>query len=93
MAATDAVPVGRKVDKVVRDALLAALRQSPEKLKLAAEKAWDRAVEGDLATFREIADRLDGKPTQQVTVGNVENEPFKTSLTVEFINKVAAITE
>lgn len=65
-------PVGRKADKIVRDALLAALRQDPERLKKAAEKAWDKAIEGDLAAFREIADRLDGKAVQPIS-GDDEN--------------------
>lgn len=65
-------PVGRKADKQVRDALLAALRQDPERLKKAAEKVWDKAIDGDLQAFREIADRLDGKAVQPIS-GDDEN--------------------
>ena len=46
--------------------MLAALRQDPDRLKKAAEKAWDKAIEGDLAAFKEIADRLDGKSVQPI---------------------------
>jgi hypothetical protein len=35
-------------------------------LRRIAEKLAEKAEEGDLAAIREIADRLDGKPTQQV---------------------------
>ena len=70
-------PTGRKADKVVRDALLAALRQDPDKLKKAAEKAWDKAIEGDLMAFREIADRLDGKAVQAI-VGDSDYDPILT---------------
>lgn len=59
-------PVGRKADKQVRDALLAALRQDPSRLKLAAEKVWEKAIEGDLSAFKEIADRIDGKAVQPI---------------------------
>jgi len=69
-------PTGRKADKVVRDALLAALRQDPDKLKKAAEKAWDKAIEGDLMAFREIADRLDGKAVQAI-VGDDDYAPVR----------------
>jgi hypothetical protein len=72
MAATDTPPVGRKGDKIVRDALLAALRQDPTQLKKAAEKAWSKAIEGDLPTFKEIADRIDGKVAQPIA-GDSEN--------------------
>lgn len=72
MAATDTTPTGRKADKRVRDALLAALRDDPTRLKRAAEKAWDKAIEGDLPAFREIADRLDGKAVQPIS-GDEDN--------------------
>lgn len=78
-------PTGRKADKVVRDALLAALRQDPNKLKKAAEKAWDKAIEGDLAAFKEIADRLDGKAVQAI-VGDNEYDPVGMSLAVAWVS-------
>jgi hypothetical protein len=70
-------PTGRKADKIVRDALLAALRQDPERLKKAAEKAWDKAIEGDLTAFKEIADRIDGKAPQAI-VGDSDYDPIIT---------------
>ena len=83
-------PTGRKADKVVRDALLAALRQKPERLKNAAEAAWAKAEEGDLAAFREIADRLDGKVPQAV-VGdkNEDSVQMDCNMRVEFIKAIA----
>lgn len=75
-------PVGRKADKVVRDALLAALRQKPQRLKNAAEAAWAKAEEGDLGAFREIADRLDGKVPQAV-VGDDDYDPINVLQRIE----------
>lgn len=75
MAATDTKPTGRKGDKPIRDALLAALRQDPNQLKKAAERAWAKAVDGDLATFKEIADRLDGKSVQPIS-GDPDGDPI-----------------
>jgi hypothetical protein len=72
MAATDTPPTGRKGDKVIRDALKAALRQDPDRLKRVAEKTWLMAEEGNLAAFKEIADRLDGKAVQPIA-GDDEN--------------------
>ena len=70
-------PTGRKADKIVRDALLGALRQDPDKLKKAAEKTWDKAIEGDLAAFKEIADRLDGKAPQAIIGGDKDDPPVR----------------
>lgn len=78
-------PTGRKADKPIRDALLAALRQDPEKLKKAAEKAWEKAMDGDLVAFREIADRLDGKAVQAI-VGDSEFDPVQLAGKVEIVH-------
>ena len=64
---------GQRKDKLIRDALrLAALRvvdgdpQGRTKLAIAAEQVVEAAVGGDLAAFKEIADRLDGRAVQQI---------------------------
>lgn len=75
---------GRKADKIVRDALLAALRQDPERLKRIAEKWWDRAEEEQTA-LNSLADRLDGKPAQQVTLLGDEENPLNV------INKIERV--
>ncbi len=66
---------GSKRDKIVRDALrLAAMRvvegdaQGRIALAVAAEKVMQSAVDGDLAAFKEVADRLDGKAHQSMDV-------------------------
>lgn len=64
---------GQRKDKLIRDALmLAASRvhdadpQSRKKMAVAAEKVVEMAVGGDLAAFKEMADRIDGKPHQSM---------------------------
>lgn len=81
MAATDTLGTGRKGDKVIRDALKAALRQDPERLKRVAEKAWSMAEAGNLAALKEIADRLDGKAVQPIS--NDDDNPFKVIHRIE----------
>ena len=44
-----------------------------------AEKILAQAKEGDVASFREIADRLDGKPSQQVDMIVTRGEPKELS--------------
>lgn len=68
MAKSYKKPGGGKPDKQIRDALLAAARQDPTRLKRAAETAWEKACGGDLGYFKEIADRLDGKTLVQAEV-------------------------
>jgi len=65
-----------KDKRLITDALRRVVTQSPEKLKKACEKVLDDAVEGNLASFSVIADRLDGKPAQSVTLGEDSENPF-----------------
>lgn len=65
-------PTGGKPDKLIRDALKAAIRQEPEKLKRIAEKMLDLAEEGNVQAFKEITDRIDGKAVQPIS-GDDEN--------------------
>ena len=47
-------------------ALERAVIQDPNKLREIALKVLDMAANGDMAAIRELVDRLDGKPTQQI---------------------------
>ena len=53
-------------EKPFNDALRIALRGDPLRLRRIAEKLAEKAEGGDLAAIRELADRLDGKPTQAI---------------------------
>lgn len=77
-------PGGRSKDRAWRDALRLAVNRLTEDgeqklLNVIAEKLVALALEGNLAAIREIADRLDGKPIQAVSldadieVGNLES--------------------
>jgi len=66
---------GQRKDKLIRDALMLAVNRVQEgdpqgrrKLAIAAAAVVEKAVEGDLAAFKEIADRIDGKAPQSVDV-------------------------
>lgn len=84
MAATDSKPRGGKPDKLVRDALMAAIRQEPERLKRIAAKWLDKAEEGDQQAINALADRLDGKAVQPI-VGDDEHPPIDANLIVTFV--------
>ena len=71
--------MGRPIGSVNRerpfnDALRIALKRDPLRLHRIAERLADKAEAGDLAAIREIADRLDGKPTQVVDCPDVPAE-------------------
>lgn len=74
---------GRKADKIVRDALLAAQRQDPDRLKRVAEAWWNDA-EKDQQARNALADRLDGKAVQPI-VGDDDYPPIEAHLTVTFV--------
>ena len=65
-----------KDKRLITDELRRVITQSPEKLKKACERVLDDAVDGNLAAFSVIADRLDGKPAQSVLLGNDPNFPI-----------------
>lgn len=75
--ATDNIPFdGGKADKLMRDALLLALRRQAEDadgrktdmLRLVADKLVDKAADGDMQAIKEILDRIDGRSAQSTTV-------------------------
>ena len=53
-----------KEHRLITSALKRAVVQNPDALREACLKVLDDAKNGNLAAFREIADRLDGKPAQ-----------------------------
>ena len=63
-------PIKSERNRLVREAILKALEKGgkppEEALVPMAEKMIEQAASGDVASFREIADRLDGKPSQQI---------------------------
>ncbi len=58
--------------RLVTSALKRAVAQNPEKLRKACMKVLDDAVEGNLPAFNTIADRLEGRPAQSVSLGGIE---------------------
>ena len=74
-------PIKHERNRIVREAILIALGeegQTPEQAFLPiARKHLELAKNGDTMSFREIADRLDGKPAQQVQIQGDADQPLK----------------
>lgn len=73
---------GRKADKLIGDALRVAAKrviegdaQGRTYLAKAAEEIVLKAADGDIAAFKEMADRLDGKAVQQLDVTTTHERP------------------
>lgn len=85
-------PVGNtnsKADnRLWRNTINRAIAQGdPDRLRKIAEALLDKAAEGDVSALRELGDRLDGKPTQQVEVAAT------VGLTVEVVRFADTPTE
>lgn len=76
-------PTGAKPDKLIRDALKAALRQDPGALKRIAEN-WVLRAETDQMAANALTDRIDGKAVQPIA-GDDDHPPVQASLMVEFV--------
>ena len=78
-------PTGGKPDKLIRDALKAAIRQDPSALKRIAEK-WVIRAEDDQTAANALADRLDGKAPQAIIGGDEDDPAVKVDARVEIIH-------
>lgn len=82
MAKSITPPRGGKPDKLIRDALMLALNREAadadgkktKKLNLIADKLIEKAIGGDVAAIKEIADRVDGKAVQPLAHSGADGE-------------------
>ena len=79
-------PFGNKngaKQRLIEQALIRAIKQRDlvagdgETLRKIAEAQIDRALSGDPLGFDRVADRLDGKPAQQVQLSGDADEPLR----------------
>ena len=53
------------------------MQSDGEQLRRIADKLLSLAESGDIQAMKEIGDRLDGKPSQQLDLGNAEGKAFE----------------
>src|SRR6187402_1897710 len=79
-------PGGRpKRAKLFENELLAALKEADEdgeKLQKVARALVQKAIDGDVAAMREIADRIDGKVPQALNHGTDPDSPIEPMVPV-----------
>jgi hypothetical protein len=81
---------GSHKDRLFRNALIMQLKvrdagEDMKTLRAIADKLIDGAASGDLPQIKELSDRIDGKPAQQVDIANANGEDFKVKATIERI--------
>ena len=85
-----AAPLGNQnaaKGKIWINALNRAIAQDDGvRLRAAAEKLLDLASEGNVPALKELGDRLDGKATQQIDLGNANGEPFVLKVEATDVN-------
>lgn len=84
-------PVGNqnavKENRRWANALNRAIAQDDGKrLRDAAEKLLDSAAAGEPWALKELADRLDGKAAQAVTIAGDPEQPLETRITVRYVD-------
>jgi hypothetical protein len=57
------------------------------RLRKAADRLLDKASEGEPWAIAELANRLDGKPAQQIALTGAEDGPVKVQAEVVFVGK------
>jgi len=84
-----------KENRLITDALRRVVVQNPNKLKKACETILSDAEDGNLAAFKEIADRLDGKPAQSIdtTIANPDGSNLEVSTDIEIARKLAFVLD
>jgi hypothetical protein len=85
-------PEGSRKMKLWRESLDRAITQDDGKrLRAAAERLLDMAADGDIAALNHLADRLDGKPAQALTVGGDAENPLALVTKVELVTLAAPL--
>ena len=72
-------PIKHERNRIVQAAILSAMEtgQTPEQfVKPYTDVLRAKALEGDMAAMKELFDRLDGKPAQQVALTGADDGPI-----------------
>lgn len=83
---------GRKGEKIWADAVRRAVMRrmedeegKPQKIERLADRLVDAGLAGDSTALKEIGDRLDGKPRQQVDLGAGDDGDGIAKITLEIV--------
>ncbi len=79
---------GAKPEKLMRDALMVALKREAEgadgkptkKLSLLADRIIEKGLSGDVQAWKEIRDTVDGRPAQAIVGGDQDDTPVQIQI-------------
>ena len=60
--------------------------EQDHRIRKGIEKVLDKVAEGDLPSIQLLADRTDGKPAQQIELGNTDGQPFVLKVEAQDVN-------
>ena len=78
---------GAKIKRFYAALDRAIVQEDGKRLRDAAEKLLTEAANGESWAIQMLADRLDGKPAQQLALTGADDGPIRASLTVQFVDK------
>lgn len=79
-------PSEKTFANMLRIALKEAAEDGGDKLRMIADQLVTKAMGGDLQAVKEIADRLDGKPAQQVELSGDAENPVVTEIVIRGVS-------
>ena len=79
---------GAKPEKLMRDALMVALKREAEgadgkptkRLALLADRIIEKGLAGDVQAWKEIRDTVDGRPAQAIVGGDQDDAPIEIQI-------------
>lgn len=78
-------PFREALNIAVRRVILTGPNSGRRRLDVIAERLTYAAMSGNILAIREIADRLDGKPAQQIHTIDREGNPAPTGIVITFV--------
>jgi len=72
-----------------REQFIKIAEQKRERLsrrEIAAEAIWGKAEAGDVQAFKEVADRMEGKPAQPHSIGGDPDNPVQLEVNVKIVS-------
>lgn len=80
-------PFTEALNIAIRRAVESGKHAGRKRLDVIAEKLAIDAMNGNMAAIKEVADRLDGRPAQQIHTIDDDGNPAPTAIAIVFVDK------
>lgn len=82
-----AKPFSEALNIAIRRAVESGKHKGRKRLDVIAEKLAIDAMNGNMAAIKEVADRLDGRPAQQIHTVDDDGNPAPTGIAIVFVDR------